>query len=75
MTGVGSLGGNFEFYDATTTDVNLRTGNLATSTIFLGSFPNNIATGTYLMDINFARGLTMVWTAGGTVASTTITTR
>lgn len=71
----GSAGGDFEFYDATTTDITKRASSLATSSIFLGSIPNDATVGDYDFDVNLNYGLVMIWTGGGTVATTTITTR
>lgn len=49
--------GTFALYDATTTNVNLRTGNKATSTITLASFGASSANGTYTFDTVFNTGL------------------
>lgn len=81
-TGSGSLGsviitgaatGIVHIYDATTTNVSLRTGNKATSTIYLASFPTSAATGTYTFDRNVFDGI-IVETIG-TMPTTTITFR
>jgi hypothetical protein len=66
----GSAGGDIALYDATTTNVNLRTGQLATSSILIASIPSNLAAGTYTFDANFRWGLTAVTT--GTIGTTTI---
>lgn len=76
VTGAGAAGGNMDFYDATTTNVNLRASNLSTTSIRLASLPNNIAVGTYTYDIATSYGLTFVFTGtAGTQATTTITLR
>lgn len=65
-TGQGSLGsvvitgadtGVLNFYNATTTNVNLRTGQKATTTILIASFPASTAAGTYVFDAVFTDGL------------------
>lgn len=55
LTGVAA--GNITLYDATTSNVSLRTGQKATSTIYLGSVPNSAAAGTYTFDTTFNDGL------------------
>lgn len=69
-TGTGSL----TLYDATTTNINLRTGGTATSTITLANFQITTTAGTYTFDRVFFNGLIAVWT-GTNAASTTITYR
>jgi|GEM_PF-4175832 hypothetical protein len=71
----GSGGGDFEFYDATTTNINLRASSMASSSIFLGSIPNDATAREYAFDIALNNGLVMVYTGGGTVATTTINLR
>lgn len=66
----GTAGGDIALYDATTTNVSLRTGQLATSSIFIASIPTDLAVGTYTFDANFRWGLLAVTT--GTVGTTTI---
>ena len=56
--------GVVNFYDATTTDVNKRTGQVSTSTILLASFPSNAATGTYQFDQEFSDGLYLELASG-----------
>src|SRR3990167_203899 len=65
-TGTGALGsvvilgantGIINFYDATTTSVDKRTGNTATSTILIASFPASVVAGTYTFDIEVKNGL------------------
>lgn len=63
-------------YDATTTDITQRTGNLATTTILIASFPPSATVGTYVFDVQFTRGLIVETpSAGNVVASSTITWR
>lgn len=73
QTAAGTAGGNINIYDATTTNVNLRTGNLATSSMLLASLPTNAAVGTYTYDVQFKRGLMII--IDGTVGTTTLTYR
>jgi len=74
ITGVG--GGIVNLYDATTTDVNKRTGQKATSTILVASFPANASVGTYTFDALVSDGLLLDLnaTAHG-MPTTTITYR
>lgn len=67
----GPKSGSFSLYDATTSDVNLRTGNKATSSIFLADIPAGTATTTYVFDTTFTTGLLLV--TSGSVPTTTIT--
>ena len=82
-TGAGTLGsviittaGNtvFDLFNATTTNVDARTGKLATSTILIAAFPASAAAGTYTFDVAFLYGLYFDVTAG-TLGTTTITWR
>lgn len=57
ITGAGA--GTINFFDATTSNVNLRTGNAATSTILIASFPVSTAAGTYTIDATLNSGLLM----------------
>lgn len=66
----GANTGIFHFYNATTTDVNKRTGNKATSTILIASFPASTATGTYTFDAEFTDGLLLELTSGNMATST-----
>lgn len=79
-TGSGSLGqvvitgantGVLNIYDATTTSVLLRTGQVATSTILIASFPASAAAGTYTFDAVFNTGL-LLDLESGNMATTTI---
>ncbi len=61
-------------YDATTTDVNKRTGNTASSTILIASIPASAVAGTYTFDARYFWGLT--YAADSTaIATATITYR
>lgn len=82
QTGSGALGsvvitgpaaGVMNFYDATTSDVSKRTGNKATSTILLASFPASAPAGTYTFDEAFYTGLYV--SVIGTMPTSTITSR
>lgn len=69
----GAAAGTIDLYDATTSNINLRTGNLASSTILLASFPASAAVGTYTFD-RIARYGVYVHIVG-TMPTTTITFR
>ena len=80
-TGTGSIGsyvitgantGVINFYDATTTDVNKRTGNPATSTILIASFPASAAAGTYTLDVEYKTAL-YIDLISGAMATGTVT--
>jgi len=82
-TGQGTLGsvvitgantGIVNIYNATTSNVNLRTGNKASSTIHLASFPANTAAQTYTFDVGFTDGL-FIDLESGLMPTTTITYR
>ena len=62
--------GLMTLYDATTSDVNLRTGQKATSTILLADFPTNAPEGTYTFDAKFNNGLLLI--VSGAPATSTI---
>lgn len=66
-------GGQFTLYDATTTNVNLRTNNTPTSTLPIVSITASLAAGTYTFDKEFASGL--LFEELGSVATATITWR
>lgn len=68
-----TAGSPFAIYDATTTNVNLRTGNKATSSITIASFGTGYATGTYTFDSVFFTGLLV--DIGTVIPTTTITYR
>ena len=80
-TGTGSIGsyvitgantGVINFYDATTTNVNLRTGQPATSTILIANFPASVAAGTYTLDVEYKTAL-YIDLISGNMATGTIT--
>lgn len=71
ITGSGT--GAFQLIDATTSDITKRTGNIATSSLVLASFPNSPTVGTYTFDIAFYKGL--LFDTNGTQSTTTITYR
>jgi hypothetical protein len=71
ITGAGA--GLVNFYNATTSNVNLRTGNTPTSTILIASIPLSAAAGTYVFDAQFTRGLYIDIT--GTAPTSTVTYR
>lgn len=73
VTGVGSAGGNIEFFDATTTNPSLRASSMSSTTQLVASFPTNLAVGTYVIDASVTYGLIMV--IRGTVGTTTVTYR
>lgn len=75
FTGVGSSVNSLKIYDATTTNINLRTGNKATSTITIVDFGVSTTRGTYTFDININDGILVEPSVAGGVASTTITYR
>lgn len=70
----GANTGVLNFYNATTTDVNMRTGNKASSTILLASIPASAAADTYTFDVGYTDGLLLVL-QGGTMPTSTITYR
>lgn len=81
-TGTGSLAqvtitgdntGLITIYNATTSDVNARTGNKATSTLVIADFPASTPEGTYTFDARFTDGLLVV--TSGAPATSTITWR
>jgi hypothetical protein len=82
-TGYGSLGsviitgagtGIWNIYNATTSDVTKRTGNVATTSILLASFPASATAGTYTFDVTYTTGL-LVELESGVMATSTITFR
>jgi len=82
-TGQGALGsvvitgaatGIWSIYNATTSNVLARTGNVATSTILLASFPASTAAGTYTFDVTYTTGL-LVELESGVMSTSTITYR
>jgi len=82
VSGYGSLGsviitgagaGTINLYDATTTDITLRTGNTATSSLYIATIPDSTVAGTYTFDTSFYTGLLVEII--GTTPTTTITFR
>lgn len=72
FTGIAKGGAlSINFYDATTTNVNLRTGNQSTTTITLAEVYGGTSSTTLMLDMEFSTGLTMCVT--GTPASSTVT--
>lgn len=69
----GSTAGTISFYDATTSDITKRTGQVATSSILIASFPASAAAGDFVFDRAFYNGLYIV--TSGIVPTTTITWR
>ncbi len=70
----GANTGIINFYDATTSNVNARTGQKATSTILLASFPASTVAGTYTFDAALTAGL-YVDVVSGIMATGTVTYR
>lgn len=82
VSGAGVLGsvvitgantGSLNFYNATTTNVNFRTGQKPTSSIWIASIPASTAAGTYTFDAMVYDGL--IAEEVGTVPTSTITWR
>jgi len=82
-TGFGALGsvvvtgantGVVNFYNATTSDITLRTNQTPTTTILIASMPASIAVGTYVFDATFTDGL-LIELETGIMPTTTITYR
>ena len=68
ITGAGT--GILLLVDATTTDINARTGQRATTTITLAEFPASTAAGTYVFDAQFNDGLILTRLSGAGPTST-----
>jgi len=62
--------GNWHLYDATTTSVLKRTGQKATTTILIATFPTSLAANTYTFDIQFTDGLLLELDSGSMPTST-----
>lgn len=82
-TGYGALGtvnitgantGAINFYDATTTDITKRTGNVSSSSILIASIPPSLVAGNYVFDIALSRGL-YIDLVSGNMPTTTISYR
>lgn len=69
ITGAGA--GSYFFWDATTTNVNKRTGQIATSSLKVITIPASAATGTYTFKANFYTG--MIMEIQGTAPTSTVT--
>lgn len=65
--------GLLTFYNATTSDITKRTGQVATSSILIADFPTNAPEGTYTFDAEFSNGLLMI--GSGAIATSTVTYR
>lgn len=74
VTITGANTGIVNIYNATTTNVNLRAGNKATSTILIASIPASAAAGTYVFDAQFTDGLFLDLNSG-IMPTTTVTYR
>lgn len=72
ITGAGT--GVVNIYNATTTNVSARLGQVATSSILLASFPASTAAGTYIFDVPFTYGL-YVDVVSGAIPTSTISYR
>lgn len=70
ITGAGA--GQINFFDATTTDITKRTGNKATSSILIATFPVSATVGTYQFDSVVSDGV-IVEIIGTTPTSTILT--
>ena len=74
VTITGSAGGGLTLYNATTTNVNLRTGQTATSSLeILAAFEDNQAVGTYVFDSVVTTGI--IYEVVGAIPTTTISYR
>lgn len=74
ITVTGANTGMVNIYDATTTNVNARTNNIATSTILLASLPVSLVAGTYTFDVEYKTAL-LVDLVSGNMPTTTISYR
>jgi hypothetical protein len=70
VTITGANTGIVNFYNATTSNSALRTGQVASSSILIASFPASTAAGTYTFDASFVAGLLMVRVGGNQPTST-----
>jgi hypothetical protein len=69
-------GGTITIYDATTTNINFRSADQATSSLRIADFPASPTVGSYHFDAVFRRGLLVDYTTTGTgPASSTISYR
>ena len=70
-----TTGTGFDLYNATTSNISLRTGQKATSSLLLASIPSSLAIGVYEYNVAFYDGLLLDSVSSTTIASTTITWR
>lgn len=73
VTITGANTGIVRFWDATTTNVNLRSPNTASSSILVAEIPASAAAGTYDFDAEFKYGLIYELVGGLTPTSTVMT--
>ncbi len=69
VTITGATTGHWTLYNATTTDVNKRTGNKATSTILIADFADTVE-GDYKFETTFSDGLLLELDSGSVSTST-----
>ena len=67
----GAATGEWRLYDATTSDVTKRTGQIATSSLTYISFPASLVAGDYVFDMTLSNGL-LYESIGGVVGTSTI---
>lgn len=72
VTITGSNTGVIRLWNATTSNVNLRTGNPATSSLRFIELPTNLAVGTYDFDVEFNTGILYELVSGNAPTSTII---
>ena len=72
VTITGANTGVVRLWNATTSDVNKRTGNPATSTLLYVELPTNLVAGTYDFDVVFDKGILYELVSGDTPTSTII---
>lgn len=70
ITITGANSGTINLYDATTSNISDRTGQVATNTILVASFPASTAAGTYTFDRVVVNGLYL--SVSGTAPTSTI---
>jgi hypothetical protein len=71
----GAMPGNIMFYNATTSNVLLRTGQKPTTTITIAEVAGSAEENTYTYDVAFTDGLLMITSAVPTAPTSTITWR
>lgn len=69
----GAAAGVINIYDATTSNISLRTGQVSSSSILIATLPASAAAGTYTFDRLFFNGLYV--SVVGVIPTTTITYR